>query len=132
MEIGITRDETFAVTHDMLASAAGSGTADVFATPVMIAKMEGTATRSVMPFLDAGKTTVGVHVDVKHLDATPEGMHVTIRTELTEISENGKFLTFKVTAHDEKGLIGEGVHVRAIINEARFMEKVRAKIQAAK
>ena len=127
MEIGIQREETFAVTRDMLASAAGSGTVEVFATPVMIAKMEGTATRSVMPFLDAGKATVGVQVDVKHLDATPEGMNVTIHTELTEISENGKFLTFKVAAYDEKGLIGEGVHVRAIINENRFMEKVRAK-----
>jgi len=127
MEIGIQREETFVVTRDMLASAAGSGTVEVFATPVMIAKMEGTATRSVMPFLDAGKATVGVQVDVKHLDATPEGMNVTIHTELTEISENGKFLTFKVAAYDEKGLIGEGVHVRAIINENRFMEKVRAK-----
>lgn len=127
MEIGIQREETFAVTRNMLASAAGSGTVEVFATPVMIAKMEGTATRSVMPFLDAGKATVGVQVDVKHLDATPEGMNVTIHTELTEISENGKFLTFKVAAYDEKGLIGEGVHVRAIINENRFMEKVRAK-----
>ena len=127
MEIGIQREETFVVTRDMLASAAGSGTVEVFATPVMIAKMEGTATRSVMPFLDASKATVGVQVDVKHLDATPEGMNVTIHTELTEISENGKFLTFKVAAYDEKGLIGEGVHVRAIINENRFMEKVRAK-----
>ena len=127
MEIGIQREETFVVTRDMLASAAGSGTVEVFATPVMIAKMEGTATRSVMPFLDAGKATVGVQVDVKHLDATPEGMNVTIHTELTEISENGKFLTFKVAAYDEKGLIGEGVHIRAIINENRFMEKVRAK-----
>ncbi len=127
MEIGIQREETFAVTRDILASAAGSGTVDVFSTPVMTAKMEGTAARSVMPFLEAGKATVGVHVDVKHLDATPEGMNVTIRTELTEISENGKFLTFKVSARDECGVIGEGVHVRAIINEARFMEKVRAK-----
>ena len=127
MNIGITGDYTFTVTKDMLASKAGSGTVDVFSTPVMIAEIEGTAMRSVMPYLEEGKATVGTHIDVRHSDATPEGMKVFIHTELIEISENGKFLTFKVEARDECGVIGNGIHERAVITIKRFMEKVNAK-----
>lgn len=130
MEVGITGDHSFIVTKEMLASQAGSGTVDVFSTPVMIAQMEGTAMRSVMPYLGEGKATVGIHLDVRHLDATPEGMKVSIHTELKEISENGKFLTFTVEARDERGVIGSGTHERAIITIDRFMEKVNEKKNA--
>ena len=114
MEVGIKGDCSFVVTKEMLATAVGSGTVEVFATPAMIARMEDTATRSVMPYLDEGQATVGTHVDVRHLDATPEGMKV-------------KFLTFTVEARDEHGVIGSGIHERAIINVSRFMEKVNKK-----
>ena len=127
MKVGITGDHSFIVTKDMLASTAGSGTVDVFSTPVMIAQMEGTAMRSIIPFLAEGQATVGTHLDVRHTAATPEGMKVSIHTELTAINENGRFLTFKVEARDEKGEIGSGTHERAIINIARFMEKVNEK-----
>ena len=130
MEVGIKGDYTFVVTKEMLATAMGSGTVDVFATPAMIARMEDTATRSVMPYLDEGQATVGTHVDVRHLDATPEGMKVFIQTELVEINANGKFLTFQVEARDERGVIGSGIHERAIINVGRFMEKVNKKKNA--
>ena len=127
MEVGIKGDYTFVVTKEMLATAMGSGTVDVFATPAMIARMEDAATRSVMPHLEEGQATVGTHVDVRHLDATPEGMKVSIHTELVEINANGKFLTFQVEARDERGVIGSGIHERAIINVSRFMEKVNKK-----
>lgn len=130
MEIGIKGDASFVVTKEMLATAVGSGTVEVFATPAMIARMEDTATRSVMPYLEEGQATVGTHVDVRHLDATPEGMKVTIHTELVEINANGKFLTFQVEARDECGVIGSGIHERAIINVGRFMEKVNKKKNA--
>ena len=127
MEVGIKGDCSFVVTKEMLATAVGSGTVEVFATPAMIARMEDTATRSVMPYLDEGQATVGTHVDVRHLDATPEGMKVSIHTELVEINANGQFLTFTVEARDEHGVIGSGIHERAIINVSRFMEKVNKK-----
>lgn len=130
MEVGIVGDHSFVVTKDMLASTAGSGTVDVFSTPVMIAHMEGTAMHSVMPYLAEGQATVGTRVDIRHLGATPEGGAVRIHSELIEISENGKFLTFKVEAHDEHGVIGSGIHERAIINISRFMEKVNEKKNA--
>ena len=126
MKVGIIGDHSFIVTKDMLASAAGSGTVAVFATPVM-AQMEGTAMRSVMPSLEEGQATVGTYLDVHHTAATPEGMKVFIHTELTGISENGRFLTFKVEARDECGVIGNGTHERAVISVDRFMEKVNAK-----
>ena len=129
MEVGIKGNCEFTVTEEMLASRAGSGAMAVFSSPIMIAKMERTASLSVMPFLGEDKTTVGIHVDVRHKDATPEGMTVTVRTELTGISENGKILTFKVEAFDEFGLIGCGTHERAIIDKKRFMEKVDTKLK---
>ena len=81
-------------------------------------------------YLEEGQAMVGTHVDVRHLDATPEGMKVSIHTELVEINANGKFLTFQVEARDERGVIGSGIHERAIINVGRFMEKVNKKKNA--
>lgn len=127
MKVGITAEHTVTVSEDMLANKAGSGSVAVFSTPRMIAEMEGTAYRSVQPLLEAGKTTVGIKVDIRHTDATPLGMKVFIHTELTEISENGKILTFKVEARDKQGIIGSGMHERAIIDIKRFMEKVNTK-----
>ena len=71
---------------------------------------------------------VGVKVDVQHTAATLEGMKVYVHTELIEISENGKFLTFKAEVSNDRGIIGSGTHVRAIVNKQRFMEKLRAQV----
>lgn len=71
---------------------------------------------------------VGVKIDVQHTAATLEGMKVFVHTELIDISENGKFLTFKAEVSNEKGIIGAGTHVRAIVNKKRFMEKLRAAV----
>ncbi len=116
------------VTEELLASRAGSGLVAVYATPAMIAGIEGTAAASVAGELADGQTTVGAHVDVSHVAATPLGMKVHFETELMEIAPNGKILTFKVEAYDEAGLIGRGTHVRAIVNKERFEERVREKL----
>lgn len=108
-----------------LASDLGSGFVDVFSTPMMIALMETAAGKSVEPVVGEGRTTVGVRVDVRHLAATPPGMRVVARSRLVKI--DGKFLTFEIWAEDERERIGEGVHERAIIDRARFVQKVEAK-----
>ena len=72
--------------------------------------------------------SVGVNLNVTHLAATPVGMQVTARAELVAVE--GRWLTFKVEAHDEKEKIGEGTHTRAIINLDRFMAKAREKAQS--
>ena len=80
---------------------------------------------SVSDKLDEGFTTVGISVDVKHLSATPLGMKVEIKSELIKI--DGRALTFKVEAYDEKGLIGEGIHERFIVNNEKFQAKTDSK-----
>jgi hypothetical protein len=126
MEVGIKGATSFTVTKEMLASQDGDDTLEVFSTPMMVLKIERTAALSVLPFLEEGYTMVGIKVDVQHTAATLEGMKVYVHTELIEISENGKFLTFRAEVANDQGVIGSGTHVRAIVNKKRFMEKLRA------
>ena len=128
MEIGTKGFNELTVTEDKLACNVGSGLVAVYATPMMIAGIEGTAAESVAPMLEPGKTTVGIQMNVSHVAATPCGMQVRFETELTEIAPNGKILTFAVRAYDEAGLIGEGVHQRAIVDKERFEAKCQAKL----
>lgn len=101
----------------------------VLATAMMIAFMEQTCIQGLRPFLAPGQHTVGIHVDVGHVAATPVGMKVTAEVELVEI--DGRTLLFKVACSDETGLIGEGLHRRAIIDVARFMQRLQEKSAGA-
>lgn len=107
-------DQNTAITH-------GSGSVAVFATPAMIALMEKAALSSVQPYLPEGHTTVGIKISSSHIAATPLGMEVTAKSELTEI--DGKRLVFKIEAYDAKEKIGEGTHERFVINVEKFMKK---------
>ena len=124
---GIFNEITFTVTPELTAKAVGSGTLEVLATPVMIAKMEEAAWTAVSDHLEEGSGSVGTLMNAQHLSATPVGMTVTCRAELTEVS--GRKLVYKVTAWDEKGPIGSGTHTRAIINNERFLAKCNAKLE---
>ena len=97
----------------------------VFATAMMVGFMEQTCIEALRPYLEPGQRTVGTHVDMSHVAATPVGMVVEARVELVEVQ--GRSLLFKVTCRDEAGLIGEGLHRRAIIDLQRFEERVAAK-----
>ena len=97
----------------------------VFATAMMVGFMEQTCIQALRPYLSAGQQSVGTHVEMSHVAATPEGMTVTAEIELVEIE--GRALTFRVSCHDEAGLIGEGLHKRAVIDTERFMARVANK-----
>lgn len=127
LNAGITLEQEKIVTAADTAAAIGSGGLPVFATPAMIALMEGTAMESVRPYLDGGQSTVGTSLTISHSAPTPVGMRVRCQSELTAIE--GRRLTFSVAAFDESGPIGEGIHVRAIVDDARFMERVQAKLE---
>ena len=101
----------------------GSGLVEVFATPAMIALMENTAHTSVNDFLPEGFATVGTHLNIEHSKATPLGKKVWCESVLE--SQEGKKLTFSVTAYDETGIIGKGMHERFIINVEKFMDKLK-------
>jgi fluoroacetyl-CoA thioesterase len=94
---------------------------DVLATPFLIALMEDSCSRNILPNLDPGYNSVGVHVDIYHTAATPIGQKVSVESELTEI--DGRKVTFSVTARDENGDVGFGTHERYIINFERFSKK---------
>ena len=125
MEIGIIGKGEIVVTKDVTAAAIGSGMVDVFATPMMISLMENTCAKSVASHLQADESTVGTLVNVSHCAATPIGMKVYCESELIEIDR--RKLTFKVTAYDERGLIGEGLHERFIIDSKKFQAKINSK-----
>ena len=132
IEIGMTYTVEKTVTPDMTAKAVGSGGLEVFGTPYMMGLMECAAMWCVQNELPEGKGTVGVEIACSHLAPTPEGMKVTATAEVTDVSANGKMITFKVTASDAEGLIGEGTHTRAVIDNARFLQKCNDKLARMK
>ncbi len=121
LKVGITGESKTVVSEKNTAITHGSGSVPVFATPAMIALMENAALNSVEQCLPEGHTTVGTKLNASHIAATPVGMEVTARSELTEV--DGKRLVFKVEAFDAREKIGEGTHERFIINKEKFMKK---------
>jgi predicted thioesterase len=122
---GLSAEFEHTVTEADTASHWGSGGLPVFSTPALVGLMESAAVVAVIGHLLPGQATVGGHIDVRHLAATPVGMQVRARAELVAIE--GRKLVFKVQAWDETELIGEADHDRFVIDEARFMAKVAVK-----
>ncbi len=122
MEIGLTYTNELKVTKELTAMHVGSGDLPVLATPIMIALMENAAMNAVIDDIDDIETTVGASVDVKHLKPTP--MDDVVKATATLEAIEGRKLTFKVEAYDSLGLIGEGTHVRYIVNIEKFMSKL--------
>lgn len=91
----------------------------VFATSRMVALMEMAASRAMLPALQEGELSVGVSVDVTHSAATPPGS--TVRASAKFVGVEGKLWVFEVTAEDEGGEIGRGIHRRAIVHTDRLL-----------
>ncbi len=106
----------------------GSGKVHVLATPVMINLMEAAALAAIEHLLPGGRQSLGTRVDVSHVAATPVGMTVRATAVVTHIEDNR--ITFRVAAHDEQELIGEGTHERVVVNMEQFDGRVRRKLQA--
>jgi fluoroacetyl-CoA thioesterase len=102
----------------------------VFATGNMIVLMEWTCTQLLAPHLDPGEGSLGVHVDVSHLAATPPGMTVTVDAEVVQVA--GNRVAFSVKAHDGIDPIGEGRHERYVVTWDKFNARVAAKAAKAK
>ena len=122
MQIGLKHTSTLTVGPEHLACRVGSGDLEVLATPMMMALMENAAMLAVAPALEEGQTTVGGQISSSHLKPTGLGKVVTATAELTAIE--GRKLTFKIQAYDEAGLIGEGTHLRFIVNREKFLSKI--------
>jgi predicted thioesterase len=125
LEIGILGEKSEKVTSANTAATMKSGTLQVYATPSMVALMEQAAYTSVQKELEEGQGTVGTHMEVSHISATPLNMEVTAKSRLVEIDR--RKLVFEVEAYDERGKIGEGVHERFIIDNESFQTKANNK-----
>lgn len=125
LKLGMTAQVEKVVSEEDTAVKFGSGGVRVFATPMMVALMENSALNAVDPYLGEGYATVGLSLNVKHMAATPVGMKVHAKAELTGIE--GKKLIFRVEAFDEIEKIGEGSHERYIIELSRFLERTGRK-----
>jgi fluoroacetyl-CoA thioesterase len=119
-----TADLLVGVEHT--APSIGSGLVPVLATPVMINLIEAAALAAVEHLLPAGHQSLGIHLDIRHFAATPVGMRVHATAEL--IAVEGRTLSFRVEARDEKEAIGGGSHQRVVVNVARFDERVQKKL----
>jgi predicted thioesterase len=125
LPIGLAGTATITVTPAVTARHMGSGAVQVFATPELVRLMEQAAVHALADRLGPGEQSVGVLVDVQHLAASPVGATVTARAELVGIDR--RRLTFKVSASDGVETVGEGTHVRALIDLARFEERIAKK-----
>ena len=127
IKIGMYSTAETTVSAENLASTVGSGSLEVFATPMMTALMEKAAVAAVADAMENDETTVGTMLNIVHTSATPVGLKVSAYAEVTEI--NGREITFKVTAEDEKGEIGNGTHKRFVVFGQKFMDKTNSKKQ---
>ena len=124
--IGMKGEASTIAEREDTAAEVGSGSLLVYATPCMVALMEGAACEAIGEAIPDGKTSVGIELNISHLSATPVGMSVWAEAEVTAVE--GSVITFQLTAYDEAGKIGEGTHKRALITVERFLEKTYAKL----
>lgn len=122
MEKGLTYTSTTQVTPENTALTMGSGDLPVFATPAMVALMENAAMNAVKDQLEEGNSTVGASIQIVHTKPSGIGETVAVTAILEEVE--GRKLSFSVTASDSKGKIGEGTHIRYIVDRERFMSKL--------
>ena len=124
IEAGLRHTSELTVTEAVTAIQVGSGDMPVLATPMMMALMENAAMLAVREYLPEGCTTVGGHIESSHLRPSRIGDVVTAVAEVTKVE--GKKISFKVAAYCGENLLGEGTHLRFIVDRKRFLEKLNS------
>jgi fluoroacetyl-CoA thioesterase len=124
---GLTGTSEIVVGPEHTAPFVGSGRIAVLATPVMINVIEAAALAAIEHLLPAGHQSLGIHLDVSHVAATPVGLRVSATAEVVGIE--GRTVTFRVEARDEVETIGGGTHQRVVVSVERFDERVQRKLR---
>ena len=124
--VGLKGEVFTQVEREDTAKEVGSGDLLVYATPCMVALMEGAACEAIAECLSDSQTSVGTGLNIEHISATPVGLEVRAEAEVTEV--NGKVITFALRAYDEAGEIGRGTHTRVLVNSQKFLEKTYNKL----
>jgi fluoroacetyl-CoA thioesterase len=123
---GLVGESSEIVTEALTAAVYASGLVPAFATPALVGLMESAAFTATKSQLPPGQTTVGAEISIRHLAATPVGMQVRARAEVTRI--DGRKIFFNVEAWDDVEKVGEGTHLRMIVDEAKFNERFSKKL----
>ena len=124
--VGLKGEVFTQVEREDTAKEVGSGDLLVYATPCMVALMEGAACEAIAECLSDSQTSVGTGLNIEHISATPVGLEVRAEAEVTEV--NGKVITFALRAYDEAGEIGRGTPTRVVVNSQKFLEKTYNKL----
>lgn len=122
LEIGLKHTSEQTVSEALTAMQMGSGDLPVFATPAMLALMENAAMMAVANNLPEGCTTVGGHIESSHLRPSKIGEKVSAVAEVTKI--DGKKIVFRVAAYSGETLLGEGTHLRFVVEKEKFISKL--------
>jgi predicted thioesterase len=122
VEVGMRTTWQRTVDGEMTAERWGNAGVSVLATPTLVGLLEMTCVRAIQDQLEPGWSTVGTHIDLRHLKATPVGDTITLEAEVTDV--DGRRVTFKIRAADSAGVAGEGIHERVLIDLQRFLQRV--------
>ena len=125
--VGVQREENLLVTGEVAINFIGPEEARVLSTPHLIGFLEMTSRNLIKQHLPAGHDSVGTLVNIRHIAATPIGMHVRLRSEIIEVDD--RRVTCRVEAWDEREKVGEGTHERFVIDVERFAARVQKKAQ---
>ncbi len=124
--VGMKGEVATTVEREDTAAEVGSGSLLVYATPCMVALMEGAACEAIAACMGENQTSVGIELSIQHTAATPVGMEVRAEAEVTAVE--GKIITFTLKAFDEAGEIGHGTHKRVIVNSQKFLDRTYSKL----
>lgn len=127
LSIGLKGTAQIRVGEEQTAPRVGSGRVRVLATPVMINMMEAAALDAIEALLPPGHQSLGTHLDVGHYAATPVGMTLRATAEVMKI--DGRNVTFRVEAFDDRERIGDGTHTRVVVNVERFDARIQKKLR---
>jgi len=128
LSIGLKGTAQIRVGEEQTAPRVGSGRVRVLATPVMINMMEAAALDAIENLLPPGHQSLGTHLDVGHYAATPVGMTLRASAEVTKV--DGRNVTFRVEAFDDRERIGDGTHTRVVVNVDRFDARIQKKLKS--
>lgn len=127
LSVGLKGEAQILVGEEQTAPRVGSGRVRVLATPVMINMMEAAALDAIESLLPPAHQSLGTHLDVGHYAATPVGMTLRATAEVAKIE--GRNVTFRVEAFDDKERIGDGTHTRVVVNVERFDARIQKKLK---
>lgn len=123
MNIGDKKEFLYEVSSEQTAKKLGSGDLEVLATPILVAYFENASKELIKDSLEEGNTTVGMNISINHLAPSKVGAMIKVYTEVTNIEK--RIITFSLKAYDGETLIGEGTHKRCVVNEERFLSKLK-------